>query len=55
MMDDITAGWVMLGVSCIGWIAWWVADYVAARTLHSEQWRDWPGRNRIVRSNVRKA
>lgn len=52
-MTDIEAGWVMLGVSCIAWIAWWVGDYVSARKMNDEQWRDWPGRSRIVRSNFK--
>lgn len=52
-MTDIDAGWVLLIVSCIGWVAWWVGDYLAARQVNTEQWRDWPGRNRIVRRNFK--
>jgi hypothetical protein len=52
------AGWILLTLSCVGWIIAWVMEYREQRKYRNEQWQrglpdQWRQRNRISRENVR--
>lgn len=57
-ITDQTLGWIVLIVSGVGWVTFWIVEYKARKKINQEQWRDARvrmGLPKEYRSNIRRA